>query len=79
MAAPARCFDSQRRRQRVDIHHRAARRVDQMRARLHARELRRADHALRLRRFGDVQRHHVGRFEQRIERRHRPRIAHAPA
>ena len=66
---------SQRLRQRVDIHHRSARSIDQLRALLHPRELRRADHASRLRSFRHVQGDHVGGFEQRLERWHGPGIA----
>ena len=71
MRRAAQMLGLERSHQRVDIHHGAARRVDQLRARFHARQLRRADHAMRLRRFGHVQRHDVGRFEQRVERRRR--------
>ena len=61
--------------QRVDIDDRSARRVDQARARLHARQFRLADHLKRLRRLGDVQRHDVRDLQQLVERRRRARVA----
>ena len=75
MAAPPRCLESSALDQRVDIHHRAARRVDQARALLHAGERRRVDHVVRLRRLRHVQVTTSDDFEQLLERRHLPRVA----
>ena len=61
--------------QRGDIDDFAARIVEEVRADLHLRQLRGADHPHRLWRLGHVQGDEVGLLEQRVERVDRPRRA----
>jgi hypothetical protein len=61
--------------ERLEIHHGAARGVEQRGTRLHPGQLPGGDHAASLRRVGHVQRDDVGAFQQRVERAHRPGVA----
>ena len=61
--------------QRIDVDHGAARGIDQVRARLHRRQLRRADHVLGGRGFGHMQGDDVGAGQQVLQRGCRLRIA----
>ena len=57
----------QRRCQRIDIHHRATRGIDQEAAAFHFRNAGRVHHVLRRRRFGHVQTHHIRPGQQLVQ------------
>ena len=62
-------------RQRIEIDHRAACIVDEIAARLHQRDLALADHAMRRRGLGHMQRDDIALGQQRIERLRRLHVA----
>ncbi len=66
---------SERRSQRIDIHHRSARSIDELCTRFHPRQFGCADHASRLRSFGNMQCDYVSDFKQRGERWHGSRVS----
>ena len=66
---------AQRRRERLEIHHLAAAVVDQRRAALHLRKFLRADQVARAIGVGHMQAHHIGRFQHRLQRGQRVRVA----
>ena len=61
--------------QRVDVHHRAARGIDQVRTGLHLRQLFGADQVDGGRQLGHVQRDHVGAGQQLVQRSHLAGVA----